>query len=129
MNLKIARSLLTLMIGMVLATGAIYAQDDDNSIMERLNLSSQQKEQIKKLRDGFRSNTEGLRKDLKELKDQIRALKKENPVPEKELESLLKKQANVEIQLSLAITRFQSDLEAILTVDQKRLLKRIQQEK
>ncbi len=124
MNLTSVRSLLLLLVALVTMSGALYAQDD--SIIEQLNLSTQQREQVKKLRDQFRTETEDVRVAIKQLQKEVRALKTATPINEGALEAKLKQQAAREIELSLAITRFQEKIESLLTADQKRLLKRLQ---
>jgi Spy/CpxP family protein refolding chaperone len=124
MNLTPVRSLTALLVAILVTSGGLYAQDD--SIIEQLNLSAQQREQVKKLRDQFRSETEEVRGSIKQLQKEVRSLKTATPINEAALEAKLKQQAAAEIQLSLAITRFQEKIESLLTPDQKRLLKRLQ---
>lgn len=124
MNLTPVRSLTALLVAILVTSGGLYAQDD--SIIEQLNLSAQQREQVKKLRDQFRSETEEVRGLIKQLQKEVRSLKTATPINEAALEAKLKQQAAAEIQLSLAITRFQEKIESLLTPDQKRLLKRLQ---
>jgi Spy/CpxP family protein refolding chaperone len=128
MKLKFLRPLMTVLAGMLLLAGASYAQDDA-SVMDRLNLSESQKVQIKDLREKFRTETEKLRSVLKQLLEEEKQLRKANPPNEAALRAKLKERADKEIELSLALTRFNERLEAILTPDQKRLLAKIREEK
>ena len=128
MTMKFLRSILTLLSGMMLIVGAAYAQED-TSIMERLNLTAQQKDQIKTLREQFQSETKQLRADIKSLLEEEKRLKGSASPNEAALRSLLKQRADKEIELSLALTRFNEKLESILTADQKRILKKALEEK
>jgi len=128
MKLKFLRPFMTVLAGMMLLAGASYAQDDV-SIMDRLNLTDAQKGQVKDLREKFRAETEQLRADLKQLLDEEKVLRKANPPNEAALRAKLKQRADKEIELSLALTRFNEKLEGILTADQKRLLAKIREEK
>lgn len=113
------------MVAFASLVGVARAQDD-GSLIEQLNLTPAQKEQIRKLRDQFRTETEPIRSALAQVQKEVRQLKSANPVNESALRSKLKQQADKEIELSLAITRFQERVEALLTSDQKRLLKNLQ---
>ncbi len=128
MKVKFLYPLVPLFVSMMVMVGTAYAQDD-NSIMDRLGLSSQQKEQVKDLRDKFRSETETLRSDIKRLLEEEKTLKNANPVNESALAAKLRQRADKEIELTLALTRFNERLESILTADQKRMLGKIREEK
>ncbi|MDB5034063.1 MAG: hypothetical protein JWQ98_1304 [Chlorobi bacterium] len=124
MKMKITRPIVALLASMTLMAGSAYAQED-GSIMDRLNLSAQQKTQIKTLREQFQSETKPLRDDIKKLLETERQLKSATPLNEAALRPVLKQRADKEIELSLALTRFNENLESILTADQKNLLKQI----
>ncbi|MEO5928940.1 MAG: Spy/CpxP family protein refolding chaperone [Candidatus Kapaibacterium sp.] len=124
MKMKITRPVVALLASMTLMAGSAYAQED-GSIMDRLNLSAQQKTQIKTLREQFQSETKPLRDDIKKLLETERQLKSATPLNEASLRPVLKQRADKEIELSLALTRFNENLEGILTADQKNLLKQI----
>lgn len=128
MKMKLVRPMVTALAAMMLMATAAYAQDDA-SIIERLNLSETQKGQVKDLREKFKTKTEKLRADIKRLAEEERNIKKSSNVDESALRELLKRRAELEIELSLALTRFNEDLEGILTADQKRILDKIRAEK
>jgi Spy/CpxP family protein refolding chaperone len=128
MKLKFLTPFMTLLASMMLLSGAAYAQDDA-SVMDRLNLSESQKTQIKDLREKFRTETEQLRTAVKQLLEEEKQLRKANPPNEAALRSKMKERADKEIELSLALTRFNERLEGILTADQRRILDRIREEK
>ncbi len=125
MTARYLRPLLPLMVAIASIAGVAHAQDD-GSLIEQLNLSPAQKEQIRKLRDQFKTETEPVRTALAQTQKEVRQLKGANPVNEAALRAKLKQQADKEIELSLAITRFQERVEALLTPDQKKLLKSLQ---
>lgn len=128
MNVKSLTPLVTMLLGMILAAGSAHAQED-NSVMDRLNLSSQQREQIKDLREKFRAETEKIRADIKRLLEVEKDLKSRTPVDEAALAKVLRQRADKEIELSLALTRFNERLEALLSAEQKRTLDRVREEK
>lgn len=128
MNVKSLTPLVTMLLGMILAAGSAHAQED-NSVMDRLNLSSQQREQIKDLREKFRAETEKIRADIKRLLEVEKDLKGKTPVDETALAKVLRQRADKEIELSLALTRFNERLEALLSADQKRTLDKVREEK
>lgn len=113
------------MVACASLVGVAHAQDD-GSLIEQLNLTPAQKEQIHKLRDQFKSETEPIRSSLAQIQKEVRQIKSGNPVSEGALRNKLRQQADKEIELSLAITRFQERVEALLTPDQKKLLKSLQ---
>jgi Spy/CpxP family protein refolding chaperone len=121
------RLVMTFVIGMMMA-GLAHAQDE-SSIIDKLGLTDVQKGQIKELRDKFRSETEKLRADIKRLLEDEKQLKQANPPNEVALRAKLKERADKEIEISLALTRFNERLENILTPEQKRLLDKIRQER
>lgn len=127
MNVKSLTPLITLLLGMILAAGSAHAQEDN--VMDRLNLSSQQREQIKDLREKFRAETEKIRADIKRLLEVEKDLKGKNPVDETALAKVLRQRADKEIELSLALTRFNERLEALLSAEQKRTLDKVREEK
>jgi len=124
----IARYVRPLLAGaaIVLTAAAVAVAQDDGSLIEQLSLTPAQKDQIKRLREQFKTETEPIRSSLTQLQKEVRQLKAANPVNESSLRAKLKQQADKEIELSLAITRFQERVEALLTADQKRLLKKLQ---
>jgi Spy/CpxP family protein refolding chaperone len=126
--MKFLRSILTLLTGMMLIVGAAYAQED-TSIMERLNLTAQQKDQVKALREQFQTETKKLRADIKSLLEDEKRLKGAASPNEAALRTLLKQRADKEIELSLALTRFNEKLESILTGEQKQILKKALEER
>jgi len=128
MNVKFLRPLMMLLVGMMVMAGSAYAQDD-SSVMDRLGLTSQQREQIKDLREKFRGETEKLRVDIKRLLEVEKDLKAATPLDETALARTLRQRADKEIELSLALTRFNERLESILSADQKRTLDRLRGEK
>ncbi|MBS1911743.1 MAG: Spy/CpxP family protein refolding chaperone [Bacteroidetes bacterium] len=128
MKLMTKRPAVLLVAGLLLASASAFAQED-GSIIDKLNLSDAQKTQIKDLRDKFRAETEKPRTELKRLLEEEKRVKATTPVNQTALEAVLKKRADMEIELSLALTRFNERLEALLTADQKKLLAKLREEK
>ncbi len=126
------RRVLQLMLAWVagcffLVSGVALAQSpasgDDSSIMEQLNLDAAQKAKLKGLREKFLKETEALRNDIKQLLKEERELKKSSETDESLLRNKMKERADKEIELTLALTRFNEQVEAILTDKQKQKLK------
>jgi protein CpxP len=83
-----------------------------------LNLSDDQKAQIKKIRDSFQEST-------KTLHDQLRTLHESEPDPlggtfdEAAVRAAAEARAKVEIELAVAHAKMMSQIAAVLTSDQK----------
>jgi Spy/CpxP family protein refolding chaperone len=127
MKLKFPRQLILLVAGMMLTAGVSYAQSDDNSIVDQLKLTPAQQEQLKTLRERFRTETEPIRRDIKHLLEQEKSIKSKSPVDQRALQAVLKDRAAKEVDLSLALTRFNEQVEGILTSEQKEILKHIRE--
>jgi Spy/CpxP family protein refolding chaperone len=128
MRLDFLRSLLTVFTGLMLLAGVAVAQDD-SAIMERLGLSEAQKEQLKDLRDKFRTETEQLRSDIRRLLQEEKQIKSAQTPNETQLRTVLKERADKEVDLSLALTRFNDHVENILTPAQRKELDKMRSEK
>jgi Spy/CpxP family protein refolding chaperone len=119
----------------IIATMALSAvnmqaqQPDENSIIERLGLSPAQQEQIRDLREKFRAETEQIRTDIRRLVEEEKKLKSAPSPNEATLRAKLKERADKEIELSLALTRFNEQIESILTPAQKKTLEKIRSER
>jgi periplasmic protein CpxP/Spy len=83
-----------------------------------LNLTDDQKAQIKKIQDSFAAST-------KELRDQLRAQHESEPDPfsanfdEASLRAAAEARAKVEVELEVAHAKMMSQIGAVLTPDQK----------
>lgn len=119
---------MTVCTGLLLLAGIAAAQDD-STIMDRLGLTEAQKGQLKDLRDKFRTETEQLRSDIRRLLQEEKQLKAASPPNETLLRAKLKEQADKEIELSLALTRFNDRVAAILTPAQRKELEKMKAEK
>lgn len=118
-----ARLLFLTLAGLTVMAGSAVAQDE--SIMEQLGLTLDQKEQVRNLNQRFRAQTTDLRNDLKKLIDQEKRLRNADRVSESSLRDVLEQRAKKEIELSLALTRYSEQLEAILTQSQRRRLQEL----
>ena len=128
MNWNPLRLVIALIAGLTIATGTVRAQDAD-SVIDKLKLTTSQHEQIKQLRDKFRTETEKLRTDIKRLLDEEKKLKSAPSPNEDLLRSVLRKRAELEIDLSLALTRYIERLQGILTPEQWELLQKFKKNK
>ena len=81
------------------------------------------------LRLKFKAETKDINIEIARLVDEERTIKKETPTNLVALKSVLKERAEKEVELSLALSRFEEKQLAILTSDQKQLLKRLKSEK
>lgn len=127
MKLLILRPLMVALAGLVLAATATFAQDE--SVIDKLNVTEAQKTQIKDLREKFRTETEKPRTELKRLLEEEKRLKATTPVNQTALKSVLLKRSEMEVELSLALTRFYERLQGVLTPEQKRLLAKLREDR
>jgi Spy/CpxP family protein refolding chaperone len=121
------RPLMTILAVMALSALSLQAQDD--SIIERLGLTPAQQGQIHDLREKFRAQTEQIRSDIRRLVEEEKKLKSAPSPNEAALRAKLKERADKEIELSLALTRFNEQVEGILTPAQQKLLEKIRSER
>ncbi len=128
MRLDFLRSFMVAFASLLLLVGSVHAQDD-GAIMDRLGLSEAQKDQLRDLREKFRAETEQLRAEIRRLLQEEKQLKSATPPNETVLRSKLKERADKEIELSLALTRFNDRVEAILTPAQRKELEKMRTEK
>ncbi len=129
MKWNFPRPLLALIVGLISMTGAVHAQDQDDSILEKLKLSSAQREQIKELNENFRKTTAPLRTEINRLLEVEKKQKSVQPPDMNALKDTMKKRADKEIELALELTRYREGLEALLTVEQRKLLQKLTEEK
>ena len=101
MTVRYLRPLLTITVAFASVAGVLHAQDG-GSLIEQLNLTADQKTQIRKLREQFKNETESIRTAISQLQKEVRQLKSVSPVNEMALRAKLKQQADKEIELSLA---------------------------
>jgi Spy/CpxP family protein refolding chaperone len=120
-NLKKVRPLAMLLFGLAVAAGPAYAQGDAG-IMEQIELTPQQQTQISNLSKQFAHDTETLRTDIRRLIEEEKRLKSAPTPNEDALRRKLRERADKEIELSLALTRFNERVEAILTPVQRKKL-------
>ena len=117
MKLHTVRWLMPMLLGIALLGQSLHAQDTDD-IIEKLRLTQTQRDQVKKLREAFRKETEPIRVDINRLLEEEKGLKKAAKVNTEQLKSVLKQRADKEVELSLALTTFVQNLEALFTADQ-----------
>jgi len=127
MNWLTARYLPILALLLLSLAGVAHAQDQ-TSIVDKLNLTAAQKEQVRQLRSQFKAENERLADALRQAQREAKQLKSANPVNAEALRAALQKQANAEIEIQIATTRFYERLEALLTPEQQATLKRLRQQ-
>jgi Spy/CpxP family protein refolding chaperone len=120
-NIKQVRPLAMLLFGLAVAAGPAYAQSDA-PIMEQIDLTKVQREQIKSLTEQFARETEPLRNDIRRLLEEEKRLKTAPSTNEEALRRRLRERADREIDLSLALTRFHERVENLLTPVQRKKL-------
>lgn len=117
MKLHLLHWLMPMLLGIALLGQPLHAQDTDD-IIEKLRLTQTQRDQVKKLREAFRKETEPIRADINRLLEEEKALKKAAKVNTEQLKTVLKQRADKEVELSLALTTFVQNLEALFTPEQ-----------
>jgi Spy/CpxP family protein refolding chaperone len=118
MNWKFFRSIVAVLAMLLLVSGSSFAQDE---ITDQLGLSTRQKEQLKELREQTKRESKPVVEEINRLLNEERRLRKSG-APEGELRRVMKLRADKEIELTLAISRFNEKLEALLTADQRQKL-------
>lgn len=111
---------------LVAASSAAWAQDE---IIDQLGLSTDQKAKIEKLREDFKKETAPIFSDINRILRQEKDLRRSSPVNQQELRRLLQERADKEIELSLALSRFNEQLEQILTPRQRQTLQKLREQK
>lgn len=101
----------------------------DSDIEQQLNLTDSQKAKLKELRGKFRIETKEINSEIKRLLDEERAIKKESPTNQAALKAVLKERAEKEVELSLALNKFEEQQLAVLNAEQKQTLKKLKSEK
>lgn len=127
MNWLNARYIPLLAFLLLSLTGVAHAQEQP-SLVDKLNLTAAQKEQIKQLRTQFKTENERLAGALRIAQREVKQMKAANPVNESALRAAYKKQADAEIEIQIATTRFYERLDAVLTPEQKATLQRLKQQ-
>lgn len=127
MNRLTARYIPLFALLLLSLTGAAQAQDQ-TPLVDKLNLTSAQKDQVRQLRAQFKAENERLAGALRQAQNEVKQLQAANPVNEVALRAALNKQASAEIDLRIAITRFYEKLDAILTPPQRAILQRMRQQ-
>jgi Spy/CpxP family protein refolding chaperone len=117
MKFHLLRWLMPMLFGLALLGQPIHAQDTDD-IIEKLRLTQTQREQVKKLREAFRKETEPIRVEINRLLEEEKGLKKAAKVNTEQLKTVLKQRADKEVELSLALTTFVQNLEGVFTPEQ-----------
>lgn len=118
------RGLATFVVMVLLGSGVVWAQEDDEKIDELLNLTPQQKTEMQQLRDKFKSDVAPIKSRLKDLRNERKRLEGQGASKE-EVKKILEKIADEEIEMTLLINQFKKDYLAILTPEQRRKLQEL----
>jgi len=89
------------------------------AIMEELNLSDDQKEQIRSIFEAERSNIQPLFEELRAGRDRFRSLNRDGEYNEDQVRDLAAKQASIIAEMMVTRQRIKSRISAILTPDQR----------
>lgn len=120
-SLKRVRPFAMLLIGLAVAAGPAYAQGDV-PVMDQIDLTKPQRDQIKTMTEQFARETEPVRNDIRRLLEEEKRLKTSATKNEDALRRKLRERADKEIDLSLALTRFHERVESLLTPSQRKKL-------
>ena len=109
----------------LLGSGTLWAQEDEK-IDELLNLTAQQKTKMEDLRKEFRNQLAPLKAQLRDYQTERKRLESQDAAEEK-VESVLRKIADQEIEITLLLNQFKKDYLAILTPEQRAKLKELKE--
>ncbi|MFZ1572030.1 MAG: Spy/CpxP family protein refolding chaperone, partial [Candidatus Kapaibacterium sp.] len=85
--------------------------------MQKLNLTQEQKDKMKVLKEGFKTSTETTRNEIKELKNKAKLIKSEGEATRlSEVKLQIEAKAN---EIKLAHEKLESDIKNLLTEEQK----------
>lgn len=107
----------------IVSSGVAWSQDDE-SIEGQLNLTQQQKEEIRELRDNFKKEAAPIKSRINTLQSERKQLEKDGAT-QAEVKKVLEKIADEEISLTLLLNKFKKDYLAVLTADQRRKLQEL----
>ncbi len=93
-----------------------------------LNLTDEQKAQIKKITNSFEESTKALHEQLRALHDSERDAPKDGAFDEAAVRAAAQARANVQIELEVAHARMMSQVFSVLTAEQKAQLAAKRQE-
>ena len=89
---------------------------------EQLDLSTTQKVEILKIMISKREKSEVLRKDLKDVRKELRKASHENEFSEKTIRSLAEKQAGIRAEMTINRILAKNKIRSILTPEQRELM-------
>jgi periplasmic protein CpxP/Spy len=97
-------------------------------LSRELNLTDEQKAQIKKITEGAEESTKALREQLRSLHESQRDILKDGAFDEAAVRAAAQARANLQVELEVAHARTMSQVFAILTPEQKAQLATRRQE-
>jgi Spy/CpxP family protein refolding chaperone len=108
--------------------GGPGGRDGLGPLARDLNLSDEQKAQVKKITDSFEESTKALQEQMRSLHENERDGLKDGAFDEAAVRAAAQARANVQIELEVAHARMMSQVFAILTAEQKAQLAARRQE-
>jgi periplasmic protein CpxP/Spy len=108
--------------------GGPGGRDGLGPLARDLNLTDEQKAQIKKITDGFEESTKALHEQMRALHESERDAPKDGVFDEAAVRTAAQARANVQIELEVAHARMMSQVFGVLTAEQKAQLAAKRQE-
>ncbi|HZS45738.1 MAG TPA: Spy/CpxP family protein refolding chaperone [Blastocatellia bacterium] len=100
----------------------------DPRMMNQLNLSEDQRQQIHSLMEQMRTDSETYQQQMKDIHEGIRQIVENKQFDEQAARALTNQQANIEAQLSFIRIRTDSAIYRLLTDDQRAKLEQLKQQ-
>jgi Spy/CpxP family protein refolding chaperone len=97
-------------------------------LAEKLNLSDEQKAQIKQIRETSKAKVQPLRENMKSIRQQLNAATADGNFNEAQVQALAAQQANIMAQLTVEKERTKSQTYAILTPEQQTQAKALKEQ-
>lgn len=108
--------------------GGPGGRDGLGPLARNLNLSDEQKAQVKKITDSFEESTKALHEQMRSLHESERDALKDGAFDEAAVRAAAQARANVQVELEVARARMMSQVFALLTPEQKAQLAAKRQE-
>ena len=109
--------------------GNHHQQNRHEKVAELLELSDEQQEQIKAIREEGRSATQAMREDMREYQEQMRQLKDEATFDENAIRTIAEEKAKIQVEMAVAKARMHSQIHQIMTPEQQELAKELRSQR
>jgi protein CpxP len=103
-----------------------HRQNRDEMRTEVLNLSEDQQEQIKAIREEERTFSDGIREKMQEYREQMQELTNAGNFDEEAVRAIAQEKANNQVEMSVSKARMRNQIHAILTTEQQELADKLQ---